>query len=78
MEAPARHTQPDCLSVCETTQRAGDGGHENLPIDGHRISPLADTKTTMAESRSMTSAGVVAKALIDEHSDFLGGSLRSK
>lgn len=21
-----------------------DGGHENLPIDGHRISPLADTK----------------------------------
>jgi putative transposase len=25
----------------------------------------------MAESQSMTSAGVVAKALIDEHSDFL-------
>lgn len=29
----------------------------------------------MAESQSMTSAGVVAKALIDEHSDFLRESV---
>jgi hypothetical protein len=29
----------------------------------------------MAESQSMTSAGVVAKALIEEHSDFLRESV---